>query len=113
SEGDDRAQVIGTEADRLNRFVAGLLDLSALNSGALRINVEVNAIEDLVGATIAQLSAVINGRTLNTHMGDGDVLLGRFDFVYTVRILTNLLENAHKYSPPGNPIDIAAQRSGQ
>jgi K+-sensing histidine kinase KdpD len=110
SEGDERARVIGTEADRLNRYVAGLLDLSALNSGALRLNLEANTIEDVVGAAIGGVSAIIDGRELRTNLGEGEVLLARFDFVYTVRILSNLMENAHKYSPPGTAIEIDAAR---
>ncbi len=111
AEGDERARVIGQEADRLNRFVAGLLDLSALNSGALRLNLEVNAIEDVVGAALAQVAATINQRALRTRIAEGDVLLARFDFVYTARILGNLLENAHKYSPAESAIEIDARRS--
>jgi K+-sensing histidine kinase KdpD len=111
--GDERADIIGTEADRLNRFVASLLDLSALNSGALRINLEINTIEDVVGATLAHVAQALNGRMVNTQIGEGAVMLARFDFVYTVRILGNLLENAHKYSPCDGPIDIAARQSGE
>ncbi|HEU0054858.1 MAG TPA: DUF4118 domain-containing protein, partial [Longimicrobium sp.] len=47
--GDARAGVIEEEADRLNRFVADLLDLSRLNAGELRMEMEVAAAEDLVG----------------------------------------------------------------
>ena len=110
NEGDERARVIGTEADRLNRYVAGLLDLSALNSGALRLNLEANTIEDVVGAAIGGVAAMLDGRHLRTNLGEGDVLLARFDFVYTVRILSNLIENAHKYSPPDSAIEIDATR---
>jgi two-component system sensor histidine kinase KdpD len=112
AEGDERATIIGTEAERLNHYVASLLDLSALNSGALRIHLEVNTIEDVVGATLAHMGQSLNGRTVQTRIGEGAVMLARFDFVYTVRILTNLLENAHKYSPPGTPIEIGARRVG-
>src|SRR5262249_41147651 len=37
---------------------------------------------------------------------------GRFDFVHSLRVLVNLLENAHKYSPPDQPIDVGARRDG-
>ncbi len=110
--GDERARVIGIEADRLNRFVVGLLDLSALNSGSLRLNLQVNAIEDVVGAAISHVANTLNGRELRTRVSEREVQLGRFDYVYTLRILANLLENAHKYSPAGEPIEISAVRSG-
>ena len=40
------------------------------------------------------------------------LLLGRFDFVHTLRVLVNLIENAGKYSPPGAPIDVDGRRTG-
>ena len=44
-------------------------------------------------------------------MAPGDaLLLGRFDFVHSLRVLVNLLENAHKYSPPGAPVELTAAR---
>lgn len=112
SEGDERAAIIGTEADRLNRYVASLLDLSALNSGALRINLEANTVEDVVGASLAHVATALDGRAITTRVGEGSVMVGRFDFVYTVRILANLLENAHKYSPPDEPLEIGARQVG-
>ncbi|MGH7470635.1 MAG: sensor histidine kinase [Longimicrobiales bacterium] len=38
--------------------------------------------------------------------------LGRFDFVHSLRVLVNLIENAHKYSPAHQPIDVNARRDG-
>jgi two-component system sensor histidine kinase KdpD len=40
------------------------------------------------------------------------VLLGRFDFVHSLRVLTNLIENAHKYSPPDTRVEVRARRRG-
>jgi two-component system sensor histidine kinase KdpD len=112
-DGDDRAATIEQQADRLNRMVADLLDLSRLNAGELPVRAELNAAEDLVGAAIQQVSGAFSGRELRTSIAWSEpVLVGRFDFVHALRILVNLLENAHKYSPREQPVDIELARDG-
>lgn len=110
---DDRAITIEEEADRLNRLVADLLDLSRIQGGALPLSIELNAVDDLAGALVQRVSGVTAGRELKVSLEQGGTLLvGRFDFVHALRILVNLVENAHKYSPPGAPIELAIRRAG-
>jgi two-component system sensor histidine kinase KdpD len=112
-DGDDRAATIEQQADRLNRMVADLLDLSRLNAGELPVRAELNAAEDVVGAAIQQVTAAFAGRELRTSIAWSEpVLVGRFDFVHALRIIVNLLENAHKYSPKSKPVDIELSRVG-
>jgi two-component system sensor histidine kinase KdpD len=112
-DGDERAATIEQQADRLNRMVADLLDLSRLNAGELPVRAELNAAEDVVGAAIQQVSAAFGGRELRTSIAWSEpVLVGRFDFVHALRILVNLLENAHKYSPRSMPVDVLLARAG-
>jgi two-component system sensor histidine kinase KdpD len=111
--GDDRAITIEEEADRLNRLVADLLDLSRLTSGTLVVTPEINAAEDLVGAAVQRVSGVLNGRRLDARLDPAEpLLLGRFDFVHSLRILVNLIENAVKYSPPSGAVEVSARRDG-
>jgi two-component system sensor histidine kinase KdpD len=117
--GSPEALAIEEEADRLNRLVADLLDLSRLNAGAMPMRPEINAAEDLVGAALRRVAGAIDPKrirvTQNGALGNGDagpVLLGRFDFVQSLRALVNLLENADKYSPPDAPIDLSVMRAG-
>jgi two-component system sensor histidine kinase KdpD len=113
-DGDERAATIEQQADRLNRMVADLLDLSRLNAGELPVRSELNAAEDVVGAAIQQVSAAFAGRELRTSIAWSEpVLVGRFDFVHALRILVNLLENAHKYSPRAQPVEIQLARAGK
>jgi len=113
TEGDERAAVIEEEADRLNRFVADLLDLSRITGGALVLAPEITAVEDLVGAALQRMSGTSRGRDVVVRLDPGEpLLLGRFDFVHSVRIVVNLLENALKYSPAGSPVELDARRAG-
>ena len=117
--GSPEALAIEEEADRLNRLVADLLDLSRLNAGAMPIRPEINAAEDLIGAALRRVGGAIDPKRIHVTAGgasangDGDpVLLGRFDFVQSLRALVNLLENADKYSPPDEPIELSVTRAG-
>jgi two-component system, OmpR family, sensor histidine kinase KdpD len=107
--GDDRARTIEIEADRLNRLVADLLDLSRMRAGGFELQPEINAVEDLVGAALNQISRMPRANDLRV-VTPNDVVLGHFDFVHSLRALVNLLENALKYSPPGSPVELYVER---
>lgn len=112
--GSAEAAVIEEEADRLNRMVADLLDLSRLRAGSMSIQQQINAADDVLGAALQQTSGMITEREIRARtVSDGAVLVGSFDFVQSLRILVNLLENAHRYSPGGEPIEIVVAREGE
>jgi two-component system, OmpR family, sensor histidine kinase KdpD len=110
ASGDDRAVTIEEEADRLNRLVADLLDLSRLQAGGVPIHIELTAVDDLVGALVQQVSGALRGRDLKVTIEGDNLLVGRFDLVHSLRVLVNLVENAHKYSPPSVPIELRVYR---
>ncbi len=113
STGDERAVTIEDEADRLNRLVTDLLDLSRMQAGGMPMHIELNAVDDLVGAVVQRVSGALGARRFDVRMDDGGTLLiGRFDLGQSLRILANLVENAHKYSPPGTPIELDVRREG-
>lgn len=111
-EGDERAAVIEEEADRLNRFVTDLLDLSRLSAGAVTVRCEIYPIDDLLGAALQRVGGRLEGRAISAAIsGDDPLLIGYFDFGHALRALVNLIENALKHSPEGGSIDVTASRS--
>ena len=111
--GETNALAIEEQADRLGRLVANLLDLSRLKGGALPVNLDLNTAEDLVGAAIRQMAGLLQDRTVDTRVDFTEpALMGRFDFVQSLRILTNLLGNALQYTPASSPIELSVQREG-
>ena len=112
-EGDDRALTITEEAERLDRFVADLLDLSTLNAGSLKLSIALNAAEDVLGAALQRLEGMRGQRDIVAALDSTEpVLVGRFDFTHTLRALVNLVENALKYAPHGSRVDVIARRDG-
>lgn len=116
TRGEDpmRAMLIEEEADRLAVLVDNLLDLSQLEAGEMRIESAVNTADDVVGSALQRVEPAYPDRVFETQLtGPWLDLVGRFDFLFTMRILTNLLENAAKYGPPGTPVRLRVSRDGE
>ena len=111
--GDERAVTIEAEADRLHALVADVLDLARLSTGTIQLTIEPNDAEDLVGAALERMKAPAAGREVRVKLGEShELLFGRVDFGQTLRVLVNLLDNALKYSPSTEPVDLVVTRDG-
>ena len=111
---DARLEMVATawdEARRLNRLVGNLLDMTRLESGALKVVCQPSLVEDLVGATLAQMPNRLRGRTLHVELPAGLPLID-IDFTLLVQVLVNLLDNALKYTPSAVAITIEARQAG-
>ncbi|MDB4888315.1 MAG: ATP-binding region ATPase domain protein [Gemmatimonadetes bacterium] len=108
-----RAQIIEEEADRLNAQVGDLLELSQINAGVLPLTVTTNAVDDVVGAALDRVESVHGAGRIDVRIANDDaILVGDFDFMHTMRALTNLLENALKYSPSELPVQLEVVQLG-
>jgi two-component system sensor histidine kinase KdpD len=99
------------EAERLNRFVGNLLDMTRIEAGAIRLNFEPCDVQDLVGCALAALEPRIGSREISFRMLPVMPLVP-MDMVLMTQVLVNLLDNAHKYSPPESAIEVIAQTEG-
>jgi two-component system sensor histidine kinase KdpD len=96
------------EAERLNRLVGNLLDITRLEAGALQLHRQVCDIQELVGSALDQVGNPLKNRQVNVQI-PSKVPLVSLDFVLFSRVLVNIIDNALKYSPPDKPIDIQVQ----
>jgi two-component system sensor histidine kinase KdpD len=99
------------EADRLNRLVGNLLDMTRLEAGALQVRREPCDLQDLVGATLEEVGQRLGGRSVQVDI-PADLPPLPVDFVLIGRVLTNVIDNALKYSEPDTPIEIRAHVAG-
>jgi len=109
----DFLQVVKRNSDRLERLVADLLDVSRIESGAVRLNWKTLDINVLIKEVVDDLRPQIESKNQvlssflraakSTVNGDSERL---------TQVLTNLLSNAHKYTPKGGKIEVETQQEG-
>lgn len=102
----DHLETIKQEAEHLNRVVTNLLDLSRLRAGALSPAKSPAAMDELIEAVLARLQPLLQGRDVYMNL-KGDLPEIPMDVVQVDQVLTNLIENAVKFSPPRSPIEVS------
>lgn len=107
----DLAEAICEEAERLERLVSSLLDMTRLESGAVEPKREWVPLVEVIGGALTRLEAQLGGRRVAIDLPD-DLPLVSLDPVLLEQLFLNLLENAAKYTPEGTAIDIRALREG-
>jgi len=106
-------QTIYEEADRLNRFVGNLLEMTKLESGALVPRRQWIDADDLIGTALDDMRRNLGqGHEIVTEVEPGLPLLF-IDLALMEQVIVNLLDNAIKYSPPGTRIRLRAFRDRQ
>ena len=95
------------EAERLNRFVGNLLDMTRIEAGAVRLNFEPCDVQDLIGCALAALELRLGSREVSFKMLPTMPLVP-MDLVLMTQVLVNLLENSLKYSSSGSIIEVVA-----
>lgn len=108
----DLLLTIQEEAERLNRFVGNLLDMTRLESGALQIKRDWVEATDLISTAVASARGRLKDRDVCLGIAPGLPLI-RVDFVLFQQVLLNLLDNAGKYAPSGSTVRVRAQRDGE
>jgi len=103
-------ETIHEEADRLNRLVGNLLDMTRLESGGLTVHKEWTVLEEVIGSALNRLEPMLRGRLVEVRL-PADLPLVPLDGVLMGQVFFNLLENAAKYTPGDSPIEIGARVS--
>lgn len=103
----DLAKTILDETWRLTNMITNLLNLTRLESGAVKPNPMPEHVDDIVGSSLQAMKERLKGRKVNIDLPD-DLPPVNADAVLLGQAVNNLLENALRYTGKGKPIDISA-----
>jgi two-component system, OmpR family, sensor histidine kinase KdpD len=110
----EKADLLATiidESERLNRFIANLLDMTKLESGAIAPNVALHDLGEIVGSALRRASRILSHHQVELELAP-DLPMLELDAVLFEQVLFNLLDNAAKYAPPQTTVSIQGWRSG-
>jgi two-component system, OmpR family, sensor histidine kinase KdpD len=110
----EKAELLGTiidESERLNRFIANLLDMTKLESGAIAPNVALHDLGEIVGSALRRASRILARHEVELDLAP-DLPMLELDAVLFEQVLFNILDNAAKYAPAKTTIHIQAWRDG-
>lgn len=108
----DRADLLTTiveESERLNRFIANLLDMTRIETGATEPNLSFQYIGDIVGSALRRAEKILARHRTQIDIAPNLPML-KLDPVLFEQILFNLLDNAAKYAPAGSTIRIQGEK---
>jgi two-component system, OmpR family, sensor histidine kinase KdpD len=103
----DLLAVVEEEVDHLNRLVGNLLDMSRIEAGALRPQLQWGLLAEIVGDTLSRMRRVVERHRLQVDIPE-DLPLAPLDHALMEQVFTNLIGNSVKYAPPGSAIRLEA-----
>jgi two-component system sensor histidine kinase KdpD len=101
-------ELVGDESERLDRLVANLLSLSRIEAGAMHPDRQSVDLRELVDELVNRLARLFVDLDLQVDIAD-DVPTIDVDYTMFDQVLSNLLENAARHSPPGGTVRISAR----
>ena len=105
----DLLQTVIDESERLNRFIANLLDMTKLEAGAIKPNAALHDLGEIVGTALERTSKILARHNVEIEIA-ADLPMLELDPVLFEQVLFNLLDNAAKYAPPKTTVSIQSWR---
>ena len=100
--------VIDEESDRLNQLVTEAVEMAQLDTREVHMTFAPTAVKAMVEHALANCSSLLDSREVKVTLPPLPLVMADADFI--AKVLTNLVENAAKYSPAGSPISVSAER---
>ena len=104
--------IINEESDHLNRLIEEAIEMARLDAGEIELEIEPHPIREVVEAAIEDSKNALANHSVEVRLPEGLPLVP-MDPVRIREVLTQLLDNAVKYSPAGSPIVISSEVSGR
>ncbi|MBU6424052.1 MAG: DUF4118 domain-containing protein [Chloroflexi bacterium] len=102
---------IEQEAERLDRIVGNLLDLSRIESGVLKPDIALHDVATVVNDVVGRIEARTSERRIDVRIAP-ELPPVPLDPVEIDQVLSNLIENALRYAPAGTRVDVEVEREG-
>ncbi|MGY4349265.1 two-component system sensor histidine kinase KdpD [Bradyrhizobium sp. GM7.3] len=109
TENRDLLATVIDESERLNRFIANLLDMTKLESGAIVPNAALHDLGEIVGSALRRAAKILTAHKVELELA-ADLPMLQLDAVLFEQVLFNLLDNAAKYSQPHATVSIRSRR---
>ncbi|WP_439375679.1 DUF4118 domain-containing protein [Bradyrhizobium sp. PMVTL-01] len=109
TEKRDLLATVIDESERLNRFIANLLDMTKLESGAIVPNTALHDLGEIIGSALRRASKILTAHKVELVLA-ADLPMLQLDAVLFEQVLFNLLDNAAKYSSPDTTVSIRSRR---
>ena len=109
AEKRDLLATVIDESERLNRFIANLLDMTKLESGAIVPNTARHDVGEIVGSALRRAAKILGHHKVSLELA-ADLPMLELDAVLFEQVLFNLLDNAAKYAPADTTISIRGAR---
>jgi len=109
TEKRDLLATVIDESERLNRFIANLLDMTKLESGAVVPNTARHDVGEIVGSALRRAGKILVHHKVSLDLA-ADLPMLELDAVLFEQVLFNLLDNAAKYAPSESTISITSRR---
>lgn len=109
-----RAELLGTiieESERLNRFIANLLDMTRLEAGAVAPNLAPQDVGEIIDTALRRVEKALGGHHVVVDI-EPELPALRLDPVLFEQVLVNILDNAAKYAPEASAVTVQARREG-
>ncbi|MGB6255008.1 MAG: DUF4118 domain-containing protein, partial [Bradyrhizobium sp.] len=109
AEKRDLLATVIDESERLNRFIANLLDMTKLESGAIKPNTAPHDVGEIVGSALRRAGKILIHHKVSLDL-EADLPMLELDAVLFEQALFNLLDNAAKYAPAETTVSIRGWR---
>lgn len=109
----EKAELLATiidESERLNRFIANLLDMTKLESGAIVPNAALHDLQEIVDTALRRASKILSSHKVELRF-EANLPMIKVDAVLFEQALFNVLDNAAKYAPPGTTVCVQGWRN--
>jgi two-component system sensor histidine kinase KdpD len=103
----DLLATILDESERLNRFIANLLDMTRLEAGAFKPNTALHDVGEIVATALERTSKLLAHHKVELEIAS-DLPMLELDPVLFEQVLVNLFDNAAKYAPPDTTLRISS-----